>query len=166
MTTLVIPPREGKAVSSGGFGAIFKISGDSSEGRFSIVEHPIDPGRMVHPHVHAHEDEFSYILEGEIGARVGDEVVQATTGSYVFKPRGLPHTFWNATTQPARLLELISPAGFEQYFAELADLLLGPCGLETTRLRFGPLVCPMTFRHPTLVARMAAAVDTLSGGRR
>jgi hypothetical protein len=46
----------------------------SSEGRFSIVEHPIDPGRMVHPHVHAHEDEFSYILEGKIGARVGDEV--------------------------------------------------------------------------------------------
>ena len=50
MTTLVIPPREGKAVSLGGFGVIFKISGDSSEGRFSIVEHPIDPGRMVHPH--------------------------------------------------------------------------------------------------------------------
>jgi quercetin dioxygenase-like cupin family protein len=97
MTTLVVPPREGKAVSLGGFGAIFKISGDSSEGRFSIVEHPIDPGRMVHPHVHAHEDEFSYILEGEIGARIGDEVLQATTGSYVFKPRGLPHTFWNAT---------------------------------------------------------------------
>jgi len=114
MTTLVIPPREGKAVSLGGFGAIFKIPGDSSEGRFSIVEHPIDPGRMVHPHVHAHEDEFSYILEGEIGARVGDEVLQATTGSYVFKPRGLPHTFWNATTQPARLLELISHAGFEK----------------------------------------------------
>ena len=64
MTTLVIAPREGKAVSLGGFGAIFKISGDSSEGRFSIVEHPIDPGRMVHPHAHAHEDEFSYILEG------------------------------------------------------------------------------------------------------
>ena len=96
---------------------------DFSEGRFSLVEDPIDPGRIVHPHVHAHEDEFSYILEGEIGARVGDEVVQATTGSYVFKPRALPHTFWNATTQPARLLELISPAGFEQYFAELADLL-------------------------------------------
>ena len=73
MTTLVIPPRKGKTVSLGGFGAIFKISGDFSEGRFSIVEHPIDPGRIVHPHVHAHEDEFSYILEGEIGARVGDD---------------------------------------------------------------------------------------------
>ena len=91
MTTLVIPPREGKAVSLGGFGAIFKIPAESSEGRFSIVEHPIDPGRMVHPHVDAHEDEFSYILEGEIGARVGDEVLQATTGSYVFK-QGAFHT--------------------------------------------------------------------------
>jgi quercetin dioxygenase-like cupin family protein len=88
-------------------------------GDFSIVERPIDPGRMVHPHVHPHEDEFSYILEGEIGARVGDEVLQATIGSYVFKPRGLPHTFWNATTKPARLLELISPAGFEKYLGKL-----------------------------------------------
>ena len=70
MTTLVIPPREGKAVSLGGFGAIFKISGESSEGRFSIVEHPIDPGRMVHPHVHAHEVEFSYILEGGLKLRM------------------------------------------------------------------------------------------------
>jgi quercetin dioxygenase-like cupin family protein len=66
---------------------------------------------------------FPISLEGEIGARVGDEVVQAATGSYVFKPRGLPHTFWNATTKPARLLELISPAGFEKYFDDLADLL-------------------------------------------
>ena len=59
MTTLVIPPRKGKTVSLGGFGAIFKISGDFSEGRFSIVEHPIDPGRIVHPvsytHLRAHE---------------------------------------------------------------------------------------------------------------
>src|SRR5580704_16017222 len=67
----------------------------------SAPELGTDPGRMVPPHVHAHEDEFSYILEGEIGARIGDEVLQATTGSYVFKPRGLPHTFWNATTKPA-----------------------------------------------------------------
>jgi hypothetical protein len=62
-------------------------------------------------------------LTALIGARVGDEVLQATTGSYVFKPRGLPRTFWNAPTKPARLLELISPAGFEKYFAELAGLL-------------------------------------------
>ena len=100
MTTLVIPPREGKAVSMGGFGAIYKISGDSSEGRFSIIEHPIDPGRMVYPHVHAHEDEFSYILEGEIGARIGDEVLQAATGSYVFKPRAY-HT--RSGTRPRSL---------------------------------------------------------------
>src|SRR5260370_24766213 len=104
MTTLVIPPREGKAVSLGGFGAIFKISGDSSEGRFSIVEHPIDPGRMVHPPVHAIEDELSYILEGEIGARTGDERLHATTAGYLFKPSALPHPFSTAATKPATLL--------------------------------------------------------------
>jgi len=74
MTTLVIPPHQGKAVSLGGLGVVFKISGESSEGRFSTVEHPLDPGRIVHPHVHAHEDEFSYILEGDLGiARLADK---------------------------------------------------------------------------------------------
>jgi uncharacterized cupin superfamily protein len=75
----------------------------------------------VLPHVHAREDEYSYVLEGTIGARVGDREVVAGPGSYLIKPRGLMHTFWNAGPGPARLLEVISPAGFEAYFAELAD---------------------------------------------
>jgi uncharacterized cupin superfamily protein len=60
-----------------------------------------------------------YVLEGTIGARVGDREVVAGAGSYL-KPRGL-HTFWNAGPGPARLLEVIAPAGFETYFAELAE---------------------------------------------
>jgi oxalate decarboxylase/phosphoglucose isomerase-like protein (cupin superfamily) len=75
----------------------------------------------VLPHVHLHEDEYSYVLEGTIGARVGDHEVVAGPGSYVIKPRGLMHTFWNAGPGPARLLEVIAPAGFETYFIELAE---------------------------------------------
>jgi uncharacterized cupin superfamily protein len=63
---------------------------------FAVVEHPIEPGRLVLPHVHQHEDEYSYVLEGTIGARVGDREVVAGPGSYLIKPRGLMHTFWNA----------------------------------------------------------------------
>jgi len=85
------------------------------------VEHPIEPGRLVLPHVHLRKDEYSYVLEGTIGARVGDHEVVAGPGSYLFKPRGLMHTFWNAGPGPARLLEVIAPAGFEAYFAELAE---------------------------------------------
>jgi Cupin domain len=78
---------------------------------------------LVPPHTHTHEDEFSYVLEGEIGARVGDQEILATPGSYIIKPRGVPHTFWNAGTKPARILEIISPAGFEKYFLEMSEAL-------------------------------------------
>ena len=100
---------------------MFKVSGANTGGAFPIVEHPIDAGRLVLPHVHRHEDEYSYVLEGTIGARVGDREIVAGPGSYVIKPRGLMHTFWNAGPGPARLLEVIAPAGFETYFIELAE---------------------------------------------
>jgi mannose-6-phosphate isomerase-like protein (cupin superfamily) len=118
---VVVKPGEGRSVSLGGMGVVFKVSGADTGGAFAIVEHPIEPGRLVLPHVHRHEDEYSYVLEGTIGARVGDHEVTAGPGSYLFKPRGLMHTFWNACPGPARILEVISPAGFEAYFAELAE---------------------------------------------
>jgi quercetin dioxygenase-like cupin family protein len=119
--TIVVKPGEGRSVWLGGMGVVFKVSGADTGGAFAVVEHPIEPGRLVLPHVHTHEDEYSYVLEGTIGARVGDHEVVAGPGSYLIKPRGLMHTFWNAGPGPARLLEVISPAGFEAYFAELAE---------------------------------------------
>jgi uncharacterized cupin superfamily protein len=73
-------------------------------------------------HTHTHEDEYSYVLEGEVGVQVGDEVSVAKPGDLVFKPRGVPHAFWNAGDAPARLLEIISPAPFSKYFEELEPL--------------------------------------------
>ena len=77
-------------------------------------------GRKVKIHKPA---EYSYVVEGKMGALLGEEVVFAEVGDLVFKPRGQWHTFWNATDRPARLLEIISPAGFEQLFVELDELL-------------------------------------------
>src|SRR5690242_18778583 len=91
---------------------------------FSIVEHVIAPHTLAAPvHVHEREDEISYVLEGEMGAQIGDEIVYAGPGELVRKPRGIPHAFWNRGDEPTRLLEMITPAGFETYFAELAPLL-------------------------------------------
>jgi hypothetical protein len=86
------------------------------------VEHPIAPGTLgVPPHTHSHEDELSYILEGDVTFLVGEDVIHAPAGSYVFKPCGIPHAFWNASARPARILEfIIIPAGFEKYFEEVA----------------------------------------------
>ncbi len=116
----VITPQEGESIELGGFGVRFMTVGEG----FSLVEHPIAPRTLAAPmHVHEHEDEYSYVLEGEVGVQIGDDVRYAQPGDLVVKPRGIPHAFWNRTDEPARLLEIISPGGFERYFAELAPLL-------------------------------------------
>jgi len=102
----------------------FLIRSDQTDGRFALVEHTIAPRSLGAPtHTHEREDEYSFVIEGRMGAMLGDEVIDAGPGEFVEKPRGIPHAFWNATDEPTRLLEVISPGGFEQYFAEMAPLL-------------------------------------------
>jgi hypothetical protein len=66
------------------------------------------------------------VLEARVGVQLGEEVVEAGPGELIFKPRGQQHAFWNAGDEPARLLEIISPGGFEEYFRALAPLLSVP----------------------------------------
>ncbi len=121
---VVIGPGEGVPVIEGGLGVVLKLSGVETGDSFSIVEHPMEPGVLAAPpHTHANEDEFSFVVEGTVGVLMGEEVYEAGPGSYVLKPRGVPHTFWNAGPEPARIVEIISPAGFERYFEELAEVL-------------------------------------------
>ena len=120
----VLGPNEGEAVQLLKLGVRFMIDGETTDGAFSLVEHPLPPRALGSPvHTHRNEDEYSYVLEGRVGVQLGDDVIEAGPGELVFKPRGVAHAFWNAGDEPARLLELISPAGFENYFRELAPLL-------------------------------------------
>ena len=99
------------------------IDGDEPDQRFSLVEHPMSPRALAAPlHRHNREDEYSFVIEGRMGALLGDEVLEAGPGDLVFKPRGEWHTFWNAGDEPARILEIISPAGFERFFDELVEM--------------------------------------------
>jgi mannose-6-phosphate isomerase-like protein (cupin superfamily) len=99
------------------------IDGEDADSRFSLVEHPMPPRALAAPlHRHNREDEYSYVLEGRMGALLGDDVLEAGPGDLVFKPRGEWHTFWNAGEEPARILEIISPAGFEGFFDELVEM--------------------------------------------
>ena len=119
----IVGPTDGEAVSIQTIGVRFMIPGADSDSRLSLVEHPIPPRALAAPlHRHNREDEYSYVLEGRMGALLGDDVVEAGPGDLVYKPRGQWHTFWNAGDEPARILEIISPAGFEQFVAELAAL--------------------------------------------
>jgi quercetin dioxygenase-like cupin family protein len=100
------------------------LGGAQTGGTFGLVEHDLPPHQLGSPlHTHAHEDEYSFVLSGRLMAQVGDDVVEAGPGELLVKPRGIPHAFWNAGDEPVRFLELISPAGFEEYFFELAGPL-------------------------------------------
>ena len=122
-TVRVIGPADGKQGTLASIGVRFMAWGGDTGGGFSLVEHPMPPHALAAPmHRHAREDEYSYVLKGRVGARLGDEVVYGEPGDFIFKPRGQWHTFWNAGDEPASILEIISPAGFEKYFEELVDL--------------------------------------------
>jgi quercetin dioxygenase-like cupin family protein len=122
-TAKVVGPRDGKAGFLGSIGVRFMIDGAETDERFSLVEHPMSARALAAPlHRHTREDEYSFVLEGKMGALLGEEVLVASSGDLVFKPRNQWHTFWNAGDEPARILEIISPAGFERFFEELVDL--------------------------------------------
>jgi len=122
-TAKVVGPQDGKAGFLGSIGVRFMIDGAEAGERFSLVEHPMSARALAAPlHRHSHEDEYSYVIEGKVGALLGDEVLIGEPGDLIFKPRNQWHTFWNAGEEPARLLEIISPAGFERYFEELVDM--------------------------------------------
>ena len=116
----LVGPQDAHEGFLGSIGVRFMIDGSEAGRRFSLVEHPMSPRALAAPlHLHTREDEYSYILEGRMGALLGDEVVEAGPGDLVHKPRNQWHTFWNAGDEPCRILEIIAPAGFERFFAEL-----------------------------------------------
>ena len=152
----VLGPAGGVKGFLGSIGVRFMIDGLDSGGGFSLVEHPMSPRALAAPlHRHSREDEYSFVLEGRVGALLGDEVAVGDPGDLIFKPRGQWHTFWNAGDTPARLLEIISPAGFEQYFAELVSLggstRAAPEVLSALAARYGLEVDPRSI--PELVSR-------------
>lgn len=119
----VVGPSDGKAGFLGSIGVRFMVDGNRTSEDFALVEHPMSPRALAAPlHRHTREDEYSYVLEGRMGALLGEEVIEAGPGDLVLKPRDQWHTFWNAGEEPCRILEIISPAGFEVYFQELIAL--------------------------------------------
>ena len=123
-TARVLASDQGRLGRLGSIGVRFMVDSADSSGSFALVEHPIPPRKLAAPlHRHHREDEYTFVLAGEIGVLLGEEVVIGAPGDLIFKPRGQWHTFWNAGSEPARVLEIISPGGFEGYFEQLSELL-------------------------------------------
>ena len=121
--SIAIAPDSPERAEFGGLGIVWKIDGAHTGDNFSVVHHPLAPRILAAPlHRHTREDEYSYVITGTLGALLGDEVVTAGPGTWVFKPRNQWHTFWNAGDTPCEIIEIISPAGFEDFFRELAKV--------------------------------------------
>ncbi len=120
----VVQPGEGDTVELPGFGAVFKLWSRNNRGEVAIVEHPFAVGVLTAAHRHTREDEHSIVLAGEIGFRSDDSEVVLGPGGYITKPRGQMHAMWNAGSAPGRIIEVITPGGFENYFRELGELLV------------------------------------------
>lgn len=162
----IVGPRDGKLGQLGGIGVRFMVDGAESGGGFSLVEHPMEPRALAAPmHRHGREDEYSFVLEGRVGADLGGEIVYGEVGDLIFKPRGQWHTFWNAADTECRILEIISPSGFEKFFEELVDaggpVAAGPEKMEDLSARYGLDVQLDTI--PELCARFGVIFGPESG---
>ncbi|MDX3072797.1 cupin domain-containing protein [Streptomyces sp. MI02-7b] len=143
----VVPPGEGEHVHIPGFGATFKISSSETYGGASIVEHPFEVGTISAPHMHSRKDEYSIVVEGEIGFRSDESETVLGPGGYIVKPRGQMHAMWNAGHVTGRIIEIIIPGGFERYFRDLAELMAAS---TTDRSAFTELAAKygLTYGHP------------------
>ena len=101
----------------------YKVTAESFGGAFTIIKAALPPGEMIPPHTHTREDECNFVLEGELTLDVGGEIVVAPVGSYVLKPRGVPHALCNTGTEPVQVLEILTPGGLEGYFDEYEEIV-------------------------------------------
>lgn len=151
----VVGAADARVLLTGPIGAELLAGRATTGGDLSLLLHPLAPRALGSPlHTHRHEDEYSFVLAGEVGVQLDDRVQVARPGDLVVKPRGIPHAFWNAGDEPARLLEVITPGGFEDYFCDLAAVLAREGGpdldeLADTAARHGIDV------DPTSVTRLA-----------
>jgi mannose-6-phosphate isomerase-like protein (cupin superfamily) len=160
-TPKIVGPKDGKAGWLGSIGARLIIPGVDTDSAFSLVEHPLPPRALAAPlHRHNREDEYSFVLEGRLGALLGDDVVEAGPGDLVYKPHGQWHTFWDAADTETRILEIIAPSGFEDFFVELIDaggvLALAPEQLGALCERYGLDMQPDTV--PGLLERFGLVI--------
>ena len=119
----VVAPGEGKTVKLFDVRFGYKVVSADSGGALAVMEVEIPAGTLVKPHSHDREDEFSLVLAGTVGVRIGDQVLTAEQGSWLVKPRGMPHAMWNTDSGPAKVIEIVAPGGLEGYFEKLAPIL-------------------------------------------
>ncbi len=124
MEPRIIGPDEGRRVSLFDVGFRYGLESAHTDGALAILEVVIPPGTLVKPHRHSKEDEYTLVLEGTVGVRLGERESEVSQGSYLVKPRNMPHAMWNIGDVAARIAEIVVPGGLEEYFEQLGPILV------------------------------------------
>jgi quercetin dioxygenase-like cupin family protein len=143
---IALQPDEGEALWFLGVLATVKASAETTGGRVAVIEHRAPQGSGSPLHVHRNEDEWFYVTEGVLTFWVGGQVIEAPAGSFVYGPRGVPHTF-TVSSPEARFLLVAEPAGFERFMRSLAEPATAPT------------LPPATIQSPAPERMMAAAAE-------
>lgn len=133
---LIVGPEDGTHLR-GDFKVCVKVRSEDTGGVMSVVEETLEPHAFIPPHVHDN-DVWVYVLSREIGVLVGEEIATATAGSWALKPRSVMHAMWNASAEPASIIEVLTPAGTERWFEEVTGLAPGDeAGFQGACARYG-----------------------------
>ena len=123
-TTTYVPPGEGKSYwTPGGHMATFKTTSEDTGGAYTITEETWPPQVGPPPHIHHTQEETFYVLQGEMEFVTDGTTTRATVGSIVRIPRGVLRDYRNVGPEPAKVLVLFAPGGFEEFFEEVGELV-------------------------------------------
>ena len=114
-----VPPDEGRSLHLSGDTYTFKALGEDTGGSLVLLEARVPPLGGPPPHIHHAEDEFFWLLEGELEFLTNGRTFTANAGSFVYVPKGTTHCFKNMGTQTTRMLAAFTPAGIEGMFFEV-----------------------------------------------
>jgi mannose-6-phosphate isomerase-like protein (cupin superfamily) len=137
-------PGEGPRVWHLGALLTFKATTEATAGRFWAKELLAPRGVAVPRHVHTHEDEVFYVLDGEVSVHIGDDVIHAEGGSLLWGPRAVPHAF-RIESETAKVLVFSMPGGYDRFF------------FDTGTPATAPTLPPPATDPPDLDALVAAA---------
>jgi quercetin dioxygenase-like cupin family protein len=112
-------PDDGETLWFNGALGLLRATADQTEGRFAAFELRPPKGFAAPLHSHKREDEFFLVLSGEVRLQHGDDVIEGESGSFIYTPRGIGHSF-HVDSDDARLLLFFGPAGVEAFFREVA----------------------------------------------
>jgi mannose-6-phosphate isomerase-like protein (cupin superfamily) len=119
---IILPPDEGHTLTASGTRTTFKVTSETTNGRFSFAEYRLPPNFPgPPPHFHNQFEHAWYILEGAVQVQLDGHTHIIEAGTFVYIPSGTPHTFSNPGQTPARLLAIDTPGGLEPYYEEIAQ---------------------------------------------